>query len=71
MRPYLPSKDPPAGTSFRCPPVVQPGSDENAAGFPVRRGDSVRTPTDRSERLLSAPPNKLNMIRHFRPFVPC
>ncbi|KRZ11708.1 hypothetical protein T11_3491 [Trichinella zimbabwensis] len=57
MHPYLPGEDPPAGTSFRCLPVVQPGSDENAAGFPlVRRGNSVRTPTDCSERFLGAPP---------------
>ncbi|KRY76231.1 hypothetical protein T4A_1949 [Trichinella pseudospiralis] len=57
MRPYPPGEDLPAGTSFRCPPVVQPGSDENAAGFPsVRRGDSVWTPTGRSERFLGEPP---------------
>ncbi|XP_003369539.1 putative glutamate racemase [Trichinella spiralis] len=56
MRPFLPDEDPPADTSFRCLPVVQPRSDENAAGFPsVRRGDSVRTPTDRSARFLGEP----------------
>ncbi|KRZ54431.1 hypothetical protein T02_3982 [Trichinella nativa] len=59
MRPCLPGEDPPADTSFRCLPVVQPGCDENAAGFPsVRRGDSVRTRTDRSERFLGAPLNR-------------
>ncbi|KRX14096.1 hypothetical protein T07_9447 [Trichinella nelsoni] len=63
MRPCHPGEDPPTDTSFRCLPVVQPGSDENTAGFPsVRRGDSVRTPTDRSERFLSAPPNRRTLF---------
>ncbi|KRZ90983.1 hypothetical protein T08_4691 [Trichinella sp. T8] len=63
MRPGLPGEDPPADTSFRCLPVVQPGSDENAAGFPSdRRGDSVRTPNDRSVRFLGAPPNRRTLF---------
>ncbi|KRX49590.1 hypothetical protein T09_6781 [Trichinella sp. T9] len=62
MCPGLPGEDPPADTSFRCLPVVQPGSDENAAGFPDRRGDSVRTPNDRSVRFLGAPPNRRTLF---------
>ncbi|KRZ18580.1 hypothetical protein T11_8370 [Trichinella zimbabwensis] len=56
-RPYLPGEDPPASTSFRCLCVVQPGSDENAAGFPlVRRGDSGWPPIGRSEKFLGELP---------------
>ncbi|KRZ84394.1 hypothetical protein T08_4440 [Trichinella sp. T8] len=54
--PYLLGEEPPATTSFRCLPLVQPKSDKTAAGFPlVRCGDSVRPPNDRSERFISAP----------------
>ncbi|KRZ74186.1 hypothetical protein T10_3408 [Trichinella papuae] len=63
MRPYLLGEDSPASTSFRCLPVFQPGSDENAAVFPlVRRGDSVRPPIGCSETFLVKPPIRRTLL---------